>query len=64
MAEIVNGQPKAFPNDEWNKAGPAGSHFICVQSVVVDDQDNVVGPRSSSAKNAGDRQGRTETGED
>ena len=41
VAEIVNGQPKAFPNDEWNKPGPADSHFICVQSVVVDDQDNL-----------------------
>ena len=41
VAEIVNGQPKAFPNDEWNKAGPAGWHFICTQSVVVDDQDNL-----------------------
>jgi len=41
VAEIVNGQPKAFPNDEWNKAGPADSHFICVQSVVVDDLDNL-----------------------
>jgi sugar lactone lactonase YvrE len=41
VAEIVNGQAKAFPNDEWNKPGPAGSHFVCVQSVVVDDQDNL-----------------------
>jgi len=41
VAEIVNGQPKAFPNEEWNKPGAAGSHFICVQSVVVDDQDNL-----------------------
>jgi sugar lactone lactonase YvrE len=41
VAEIVNGQPKAFPNDEWNTPGPAGSHFVCVQSVVVDDQDNL-----------------------
>ena len=41
VAEIVNGQPRAFPDDEWNKAGPAGSHFICVQSVVVDDRDNL-----------------------
>ena len=41
VAEIVNGQPKAFPDDEWNKSGPAASHFICVQSVVVDDQDNL-----------------------
>src|ERR1041385_9252566 len=41
VAEIVNGQPKAFPDDEWNKPGPAASHFVCVQSVVVDDQDNL-----------------------
>src|SRR5436190_15064771 len=36
VAEIVDGKPKAFPNDDWNKPGPAASHFICVQSVVVD----------------------------
>lgn len=41
VAEIVNGEPRAFPNDDWNKPGPAGWHFICVQSVVVDDQDNL-----------------------
>jgi sugar lactone lactonase YvrE len=41
VAEIVNDQPKSFPNDEWNKPGPAGSHFVCVQSVVIDDQDNL-----------------------
>src|SRR5690348_12622018 len=33
VAEIVNGQPKPFPNDEWNKPGPAASRFVCVQSV-------------------------------
>jgi sugar lactone lactonase YvrE len=41
VAELIDGKPKAFPNDEWNKRGPAGSHFVCVQSVVVDDQDNL-----------------------
>jgi len=41
VAEIVNGQPKPFPNEEWNKPGAADSHFVCVQSVVVDDQDNL-----------------------
>jgi sugar lactone lactonase YvrE len=41
VAEIVNGQPRAFPDDEWNKPGPPASHFVCVQSVVVDDQDNL-----------------------
>ena len=41
VAEIVNGQPKPFPNEDWNKPGAAASHFVCVQSVVVDDQDNL-----------------------
>jgi sugar lactone lactonase YvrE len=41
VAEIVNGQPKPFPNEEWNKPGAADTHFVCVQSVVVDDHDNL-----------------------
>lgn len=41
VAEIVDGKANAFPNEEWNKPGPAGSHFVCVQSVVVDDKDNL-----------------------
>ena len=41
VAEIVNGELKPFPNEEWNKPGPAASHFVCVQSVIVDDQDNL-----------------------
>lgn len=41
VAEIVNGQPKPFPNEEWNKPGSPALHFVCVQSVVVDDQDNL-----------------------
>lgn len=41
VAEIVNGQPKAFPDEEWNKPGSPASHFVCVQSVIVDDQENL-----------------------
>ncbi len=41
VAEIVNGTLKSFPNEEWNKPGDPASHFSCVQSVVVDDQDNL-----------------------
>lgn len=41
VAEIADGKPRAFPDEEWNKPGPAGNHFICVQSVVVDDQDKL-----------------------
>ena len=39
VAEIVNGQPKPFPNEDWNKPGSPASHFVCVQSVVVDADD-------------------------
>jgi sugar lactone lactonase YvrE len=41
VAEVVNGQPRAFPDEEWNKPGSSASHFVCVQSVVVDDQNNL-----------------------
>jgi sugar lactone lactonase YvrE len=41
VAEIVDGQPKAFPNEQWNEPGPPNDHFVCVQSVVVDDQENL-----------------------
>jgi sugar lactone lactonase YvrE len=41
VAEIVDGKPRPFPDQEWNKPGAPGSHFVCVQSVVVDDQDNL-----------------------
>jgi sugar lactone lactonase YvrE len=38
-----NGKEKAFPDESWNqwdtKAETAGTHFVCVQSVVVDDTD-------------------------
>ena len=39
VAEIIDGKPKPFPDDAWNtKSGPPGDRWICVQSVVVDDQ--------------------------
>ncbi len=41
VAEIVSGQPKPFPNEEWNKPGAPESHFVCVQSVVVDANDDL-----------------------
>ncbi len=53
VAEIVDGQPKAFPNEEWNKSGgEAGSRFVCVQSTVVDDQDNlwIIDPAAPKTK--------------
>ena len=41
VAELIAGKAKPFPNEVWNQPGPAGSHFICVQSVYVDADDNL-----------------------
>jgi sugar lactone lactonase YvrE len=41
VAEVVDGKAKPFPNEVWNKPGPGESHFICVQSVYVDADDNL-----------------------
>jgi len=53
VAELVNGSPKPFPDEEWNRPGVPASHFICVQSVVVDDQDNLWILDSASPKMMG-----------
>ncbi|MDB6153769.1 MAG: major royal jelly-related protein [Chthoniobacteraceae bacterium] len=37
VAEVVHGKPKPYPDEEWNKPGAPGTHFVCVQSVYVDD---------------------------
>jgi sugar lactone lactonase YvrE len=43
VAEIGRaGQPHPYPNAAWNaQQGDPGKHFICVQSVVVDDAGNL-----------------------
>ncbi len=41
VAEIVNGKPQPFPNEEWNRPGAPGTHFVCVQSVYVDESDSL-----------------------
>jgi sugar lactone lactonase YvrE len=41
VAEVIDGKPKPFPNAELNGPGPAESHFVCVQSVYVDANDNL-----------------------
>jgi sugar lactone lactonase YvrE len=42
---MPDGSSKPFPNEDWNRwdlqQPTAGKHFVCVQSVVVDDQDNL-----------------------
>lgn len=42
VAEIVDGKPQPFPNEAWNEtAGAPEKHFICVQSVYVDESDSL-----------------------
>jgi sugar lactone lactonase YvrE len=40
---LPDGSTRPFPDERWNgwdrKPGTAGNHFVCVQSVVVDDDD-------------------------
>jgi sugar lactone lactonase YvrE len=39
VAEIIDGKPKTFPDEAWDaKSGSPQGRWICVQSVVVDDQ--------------------------
>lgn len=41
VAEVVAGKPKPYPNDEWNQPGSPNDHFVCVQSVYVDESDSL-----------------------
>lgn len=46
VVEIMkDGSTKPFPDQDWNiwdlKAATAGKHFVCVQSIVVDDSDTL-----------------------
>lgn len=48
VAELKDGKPIAYPNDEWNSWRNAKkdevdpkNHFVCVQSVVADGQDRL-----------------------
>ena len=41
VAELVNGKPIPFPNEEWNRPGLPNNHFVCVQSVFVDESDSL-----------------------
>ena len=41
VAELVDGQPVPYPSEAWNTWAPGkdpATHFVCVQSVTVDDQ--------------------------
>jgi len=41
VAEVVDGKPRPYPNDEWNRPGTPKDHFVCVQSVQVDESDSL-----------------------
>jgi sugar lactone lactonase YvrE len=52
VAEIVGGKPRPFPNEEWNRLGSPADHFVCVQSVYVDESDSlwILGPAAPKMK--------------
>ena len=42
VCELVDSQLVKYPNDEWNTwnvSTPPENHFVCVQSVYIDDED-------------------------
>ncbi|MBA3962505.1 MAG: SMP-30/gluconolactonase/LRE family protein [Chthoniobacterales bacterium] len=41
VAEIIDGKAFPYPNEKWNEAGSPNDHFVCVQSVYVDDTDSL-----------------------
>ncbi len=41
VAELVDGKPVPYPNEEWNRPGAPKDHFVCVQSVYVDESDSL-----------------------
>lgn len=49
-----NGRPRPFPDENWNrKAAPAADRFVCVQSVYVDDADDLWIVDAGSPKQTG-----------
>ncbi|MDR3007700.1 MAG: gluconolactonase [Sphingobacterium sp.] len=51
LTEIIDGKPVPYPDSEWNKTGIENSHFVNVQDIFVDAQDNlwVLDSKPSSA---------------
>jgi sugar lactone lactonase YvrE len=41
VAEIIDGKLRPFPSEEWNRPGTPRDHFVCVQSVYVDESDSL-----------------------
>lgn len=51
LTEIIDGKPVPYPDSEWNKKGIKNSHFVNVQDIFVDAEDNlwVLDSKPSSA---------------
>ncbi|MDR2273074.1 MAG: gluconolactonase [Sphingobacterium sp.] len=41
LTEIINGKPTPYPNEEWNLKGKESFHFVNVQDIFVDTEDNL-----------------------
>jgi len=54
VAELIRGKPQPFPNRDWNrKVLPEADRFVCVQSVVVDDNNTLWIVDAGSPKQTG-----------
>jgi len=41
LTEIIDGKSTPYPNEAWNSQGDESSHFVNVQDIFVDAQDNL-----------------------
>lgn len=41
LTEIIHGKPIPYPNEYWNRPGHEQSHFVNVQDIFVDANDNL-----------------------
>jgi sugar lactone lactonase YvrE len=42
VAEVIDGKPRPYPDEKWNaKDGAPDKRWVCVQSVVADDQGSL-----------------------
>lgn len=66
LSEIINGKRVAYPNESWNaKKGKAGSYFVNVQDLFVDNDDQlwVLDSKPASANSVFGKDGSEESKE-
>ncbi|MBD1432981.1 gluconolactonase [Sphingobacterium sp. DN00404] len=64
LSEIINGEPKPYPDKSWNaKNGDPNSHFVNVQDIYVDTEDQlwILDSKPSSAGSVFGKDGSEES---